>query len=204
MTPNLRKVKAVPNKRLQQINLRHLSESRLRFLFIRGFQEDFVINKPGYYYRCVEDHFEQLEAVWDERYLRRFGFWRPYVTDVIQRYLDCGDLHFGFARVKCEDCGHEYLLAFSCKRRHFCPSCHQKRVVEFGEWLCTEVLKYVPHRQWVFSIPKRLRIYFMMDRKLLAKLSQCAWKVLNLYLTQIVPYDDAKAGATRLPVVYLD
>jgi hypothetical protein len=68
-------------------------------------------------------------------------------------------------------------------------------VVEFGEWLCEEVLKYVPHRQWVFSIPKRLRIYFMMDRKLLTKLSQCAWKVLNLYLTQAVAYDDAKAGA---------
>jgi hypothetical protein len=63
------------------------------------------------------------------------------------------------------------------------------------EWLCAEVLKYVPHRQWVFSIPKRLRIYFMMDRKLLAKLSQCAWKVLNLYLTQAVAYDDAKVGA---------
>ena len=151
--------------------------------------------KASAYYRCVEDHFEQLETVWDERYQRRFGFWRPYVTDVIRRYLDCGDLHFGFARVKCEDCGHEYLLAFSCKRRHFCPSCHQKRVVEFGEWLCEEVLKYVPHRQWVFSIPKRLRIYFMFDRKLLTKLSRCAWKVLNLYLTQAIPYDDAKAGA---------
>jgi len=112
--------------------------------------------KASAYYRCVEDHFEQLEAVWDERYQRSFGFWRPYVADVIHRYLDCGDLHFGFARVKCEDCGHEYLLAFSCKRRHFCPSCHQKRVVEFGEWLCEEVLKYVPHRQWVFSIPKPL------------------------------------------------
>jgi hypothetical protein len=85
-------------------------------------------SKASAYYRCVEDHFEQLEAVWlparraykslqlgeDERYQRRFGFWRPYVTDVIRRYLDCGDLHFGFARVKCEDCGHEYLLAFSC------------------------------------------------------------------------------------------
>ena len=45
------------------------------------------------YYRCVEDHFEQLEAVWDDRYHHRFGFWRPYVMDVIQRYLDCGDLH---------------------------------------------------------------------------------------------------------------
>ena len=53
------------------------------------------------------------------------------------------------------DCGHEYLLAFSCKRRHFCPSCHacllgyQKRVVEFGEWLCMDVLKKVPHRHFV-------------------------------------------------------
>jgi transcriptional regulator with GAF, ATPase, and Fis domain len=38
------------------------------------------------------------------------------------------------------------LLAYSCKRRHFCPSCHQKRVVEFGQWLCSQVLKLVPHR----------------------------------------------------------
>ncbi len=34
----------------------------------------------------------------------------------------------------------------------------------------------------------------MFDRKLLTKLSRCAWKVLNLYLTQAVPYKDAKAG----------
>jgi len=105
--------------------------------------------KASAYYRCVEDHFEQLEAVWDERYQRRFGFWRPYVTDVIQRYLDCGDLYFGFARVKCEDCGHEYLLAFSCKRRHFCPSCHQKRpalarrdrLLQTWNMICSEVFE---------------------------------------------------------------
>ena len=41
--------------------------------------------------------------------------------------------------------------AFSCKRRHFCPSCHRKRVVEYGEWLLTDVLKKVPHRHWVFK-----------------------------------------------------
>ena len=35
--------------------------------------------------------------------------------------------------IKCEDCGHEYLLAFSCKRRHFCPSCHQKQAVGFED-----------------------------------------------------------------------
>jgi hypothetical protein len=91
--------------------------------------------------------------------------------------------------------GRLYLLPFSCKRRHFCPSCHQKRVVEFGEQLCEKVLKCVPHRQWVFSIPKRLRIYFMFDRKLLSKLSQCVWKVLSVYLKHVALDEDAVAGA---------
>ena len=114
---------------------------------------------------------------------------------VIYKYLDCGDLHQGFARVKCEECHHEYLLPFSCKRRYFCPSCHQKRVVEFGEFLYSEILKQVPHRQWVFSLPKRLRPYFMYDRKLLPKLSQCAWKVLSCYLKTGVSSEEAMPGA---------
>jgi hypothetical protein len=81
------------------------------------------------YYQCVEDYFETFEQVYDERFPRQYGFLRPYVKQVIYRYLDCGILKNGFARVRCGNCGHEYLLAFSCKRRHFCPSCHQKRVV---------------------------------------------------------------------------
>jgi len=59
----------------------------------------------------------------------------------------------GFAHVRCDDCGHEYLVGFSCKRRHLCPSCHQKRVIEYGEWLCEEILKAVPHHHFKFSIP---------------------------------------------------
>jgi len=146
------------------------------------------------YFRCVSAHWEELEPVWEDLYQRQYGFFRSYVKEVMLRFLDCGDLHQGFARVRCPDCGHEYLLAFSCKRRHFCPSCHQKRVVEFGEWLCAEVLKSAPHRQWVFSIPKRLRPWFSHDRKLLAGLSKCAWKILGGYLKHSVPYDDAVAG----------
>jgi len=49
-------------------------------------------------------------------------------------------------------------LEFSRKRRHFCPSCHQNLLVEFGEWLCHVVVKAVPHRHVVFSIPKVLRL----------------------------------------------
>jgi hypothetical protein len=89
----------------------------------------------------------------------------------------------------------ECLLPFSCKRRHFCPFCHQKRVVEFGEFLVEEVLEAVPHRQYVFTIPKRLRIFFMFDRRLLAGLSRCAWRALSAYLQSAVVYPDAKPGA---------
>jgi Zn finger protein HypA/HybF involved in hydrogenase expression len=160
--------------------------------------------KASAYYKCVENHFEELEQVWDAMYKSRYGYWRTYVMTVIYKYLDCGDLHFGFARVRCEDCGHEYLLAFSCKRRHFCPSCHQKRVVEYGEWLLTNVLKDVPYKQWVFSIPKRLRIYFLYDRKLLAKLSRCAWNVITTYLKSTVPDDDAVPGASIAVQTYGD
>lgn len=104
------------------------------------------IPRKKQYYRCVEAHFEELAGKWDDRYQQDYGYWRPYILDVIYKYLDCGDLHLGFARVKCDDCQHEYLLPFSCKRRYFCPSCHQKIVLEFGESLYTEVLKQAPHR----------------------------------------------------------
>jgi len=88
--------------------------------------------KPGTsdYYRRVEAHFEDLEAVWDDRYAHKYGFYRPYVMDVIFRYLNCEDLHFGFTKVKWEDCGHEYLLVFSCKRRHFCPSIEDSEIIK--------------------------------------------------------------------------
>ena len=147
------------------------------------------------YYHCVEDYFEALMQVYDDRFSRDYGFWRPYIEKVICRYLDCGDLSHGFARVKCKDCGHEYLLAFSCKRRHFCPSCHQKRVVEFGEWLCIDVLKKVPHRHFIFSIPKILRRYFLYDRKLLPALSRCAWESLKIFIQEAVPEKEPVPGA---------
>ena len=31
-----------------------------------------------HYYRCVEAHFEEMEAVWDDHYATRYGFWRPF------------------------------------------------------------------------------------------------------------------------------
>jgi ribosomal protein S27E len=173
-------------------------------LFILPSEEDMSVHAAIYqprqpqdtdYYHCVEDYFETFMQEYDNRFARQYGFWRPYIEKVIYRYLDCGDLRHGFARIKCKDCGHEYLLAFSCKRRHFCPSCHQKRVVEFGEWLCIDVLKKVPHRHFIFSIPKILRRYFLYDRKLLAGLSRCAWESMKVFMQHAVSEKEPIPGA---------
>jgi len=86
-------------------------------------------------------------------------------------------------------------LAFSCKERKFCPSCAQKRAVEFGEWLCGHVLRAVPHRHWVFSVPKILRRFFLHDRKLLADLSRSAWESLKTFLQAAAPEPRAVPAA---------
>jgi hypothetical protein len=68
-------------------------------------------------------------------------------------------------------------------------------VVEFGEWLCQEVVKAVPHRHVVLSIPKILRRYFLYDRKLLSDLSRCGWEALKLYYKKAVKGQKAVPGA---------
>ena len=139
------------------------------------------------FYACVEDNFEELERVYDERYSKQHGFWRPIIRHVIHEFLDCGDLRCGFARVRCGSCRSEYLLAFSCKRRYFCPSCHQKRVVLFAERVEQEVLEKVPIRQYVVTIPKMLRVFFKHDRKLLGLLSRCFYQTLKQFLQEAYP-----------------
>ena len=73
--------------------------------------------------------FPTFQQVYDERYQAKYGFWRPVIDRSVTAFLKCGDLHEGFARVRCPDCQHEMFVAFSCKHRCTCPSCHQKRAL---------------------------------------------------------------------------
>lgn len=131
------------------------------------------------FYQLVEDHGERLKQVYPDRYEHQFGFYRPITEKVFFRYLDCGILENGFARIRCDHCHHEYLLAFSCKTRSFCPPCHARRSAAFAEWVCEEVLEPMTHRHYVFSIPKILRAYFRYNRKLLGRLSRCAYETVR-------------------------
>ncbi len=73
--------------------------------------------------RLFDARFDEVRGQWEERFERKCGFWRGFVDEQVQRYLDCGFFENGFARVRCPDCAEESLLAFSCKTRELRPSC---------------------------------------------------------------------------------
>jgi ribosomal protein S27E len=81
-----------------------------------------------------------------------------YVEKEFEAYLRCGRLEHGFLRVRCESCHFERLVACSCKRRGFCPSCGARRMAETAALLADEVLPALPLRQWVISFPFALRL----------------------------------------------
>ena len=90
-------------------------------------------------YRLLKEHFSEFKGVYKKRFQKRYGFWRPVVEEVVEKFLACGDLHYGFARVRCDTCGHDYLLAFSCKCRSFCPSCSSRRGLDLGTFLQEQI-----------------------------------------------------------------
>ena len=80
-----------------------------------------------------------------------------HVSPAIQVNATKSILAHGFARARCPDCTAEFLVAFSYKGRGVCPSCTTKRMAATAAHLVDSVIPRVPMRQWVLSLPKRLR-----------------------------------------------
>jgi hypothetical protein len=113
-----------------------------------------------------------------------------YVEDEFAAYLKCGRLEHGFLRVKCDACQAEKLVAFSCKRRGFCPSCGARRMAETAALLVDKVLPQQPVRQWVLSLPFALRY-------LLATRPEIITQVLGIVYRAISGHLIRQAGLTR-------
>jgi hypothetical protein len=103
-------------------------------------------------------------------------------------------LEHGFLRVKCDACQAEKLVAFSCKRRGFCPSCGARRMAETAALLVDDVLPQQPVRQWVLSLPFALRY-------LLATRPEVITQVLSILYRAISGHLICKAGLTRASAV---
>ena len=82
-----------------------------------------------------------------------------YVGREMDAFFRCGVLEHGFVLISCDACGDNLPVAFSCKRRGFCPSCCAKRMSEISTHLVDNVLPHVPFRQWVTTFPYALRYW---------------------------------------------
>jgi hypothetical protein len=65
-------------------------------------------------YRVVQENLETLLA---EVEAGGVASLRQFVKDEFEAFLECGIHVHGFLRVRCPECGHEKLVAFSWKRR---------------------------------------------------------------------------------------
>src|SRR2546425_3025823 len=120
---------------------------------------------------------EQLETFLARQQARE----RPvprFVEREFRDYLTCGFAEHGFLRLHCDTCGHDRILPFSCKHRGWCPSCGGRRMADAAAHLVDRVLPRVPVRQWVLSLPFKLRYRMAYDAKLLAD-------IFNIFLRAV-------------------
>ena len=140
-------------------------------------------------HRIVSAGLEKLQSSWESLFQHKYGALRFEVIEAFQKFLNCGILRHGCAKAECTNpqCGHTELIPFSCKRRCLCSSCNAKRAVLFAEKLNYEILLNLPHNHVVFSLPKRIRLFFKFDRSNLDILYHAAWTAWKECLEELCP-----------------
>ena len=129
-------------------------------------------------YQLIEEHYPAFVST-----LETSGGHLPsFVRQEFEDYLKCGLLEHGFLRVKCDGCLHEHLVAFSCKRRGFCPSCGARRMVESAAHLVDHVFPEVPVRQFVLTFPFPLRFLLAAEPKALTEVLAAVQRGISTFL----------------------
>jgi ribosomal protein S27E len=124
-----------------------------------------------------------------------------FIRQEFDDYLKCGLLEHGFLRVKCDSCLHEHLVAFSCKRRGFCPTCGARRMVESAAHLVDHVFPEAPVRQWVLTFPFPLRFLFAAHPDALTQVLAVVQRGISTFIVQqagLKVASGARTGAVTL------
>jgi hypothetical protein len=92
-----------------------------------------------------------------------------FVVREFEEFLKCGIIEEGCLHLVCRSCGYSEVVALSCKKRGFCPSCLGRRMADTAVHLEERVLPCVRIRHWICSLPWGLRALLGYDRELCAK-----------------------------------
>jgi len=120
--------------------------------------------QSGVLYQVTRNH---LDTFLEDAKLRADGDdgVPDFIGEELRKFLECGLLQGGFARFKCESCGFERLVPFSCKCRSVCSSCSGRRMASLAANMVDSVFPDVPVRQFVLTLPFALRYKMAWDHK---------------------------------------
>ncbi len=120
-------------------------------------------------YQIIEDNYQHLA----DNLSKQKKILPSYINKEFERFLECGRLENGFLRVRCQECHHEKLVAFSCKKRGFCPSCGASKMAQTAALLTEQILPHQPIRQYVLSLPFPLRFLLANQPALITPVLKC-------------------------------
>ena len=124
-----------------------------------------------------------------------------FIKDEFDAFFECGILAHGFLRLRCGECGHDKLVAFSCKRRGFCPSRGARRMAQTAAHLVEHVIPHVPVRQWVLSLPIPLRVLLAAQPQHITSLLQVVHRVLTGFLLVQAGLRAGEAGSGAVTLI---
>jgi len=151
----------------------HLAKQNAAGVYVRHRPEKTLL------YQLVDEYWPEFQAELgsQDKYLP------AYVTKEFDEYLRCGRLEHGFLRVRCDFCHDEKLVAFSCKRRGFCPSCGARRMADSAALLVDDILPHQPMRQWVLSVPFPLRFLFASNPNAMTGVLGIVYRAIATHLS---------------------
>jgi hypothetical protein len=141
--------------------------------------------EPDILQRLFRKSFPAFTAFYKKQYIASCGRYRlPLIQQAADAFRVCGDWKQGIARVHRQDCEYDFFGPFLYKSFYLCSSCSQMRTLLFSEYLSEDLLLKLPHRQFVWTIPKCLRVFLKHDRYLHAELSRLIFHLLSAYFTE--------------------
>ena len=147
-------------------------------------------------YKIVRDNLPTLLEEARDRSDSGMGY-PAFVEREFTRYLACGQLCRGFARVRCPDCGFERLVPRSCKGR-LCPSCLARKAADTAAHLVDRLLPEAAYRQYVLTFPRELHFLLSVDPPFMTKMLGAYLQLLFAWLRrrgQDLGIDGGQTGA---------
>lgn len=104
-----------------------------------------------------------IEVLGEGRKMLKQGSLSPRQSEVLGRIIACGTGRLGAHYYHCMDCGHQHMIAHSCRDRH-CPRCQKHKS---DQWLARQksTLLPVPYFHVVFTLPHGLNPVIRQNKR---------------------------------------